>query len=65
MADDIWTALVKGTLAFGHTRAAAFVGDSFQDTGSFVEALSHDPLASKVVIAITHRNAVAGKESTQ
>jgi hypothetical protein len=45
MADDIWTGLVKGALAFGHTRAAGFVGDSFKDTGAFVSALSNDPIA--------------------
>lgn len=45
MATDIWTALVKGTLAFGHTRAAGFVGDAFKDTGSFVAALANDPVA--------------------
>jgi Family of unknown function (DUF6603) len=42
---DVWTALVKGTLAFGHTRAAGFVGDAFKDAGSFVSALAEDPLA--------------------
>ena len=43
--NDVWTALVKGTLAFGHTRAAGFVADAFKDTGSFVAALAEDPVA--------------------
>jgi len=42
---DVWTALVKGTLAFGQTRAAGFVGDAFKDTASFVAALAEDPIA--------------------
>ncbi|HEX4668184.1 MAG TPA: DUF6603 domain-containing protein, partial [Chthoniobacterales bacterium] len=45
MAEDVWTALVKGTLAFGQTRAAGFVADAFKDTGSFVAALAEDPVA--------------------
>jgi len=45
MANDIWTALVKGTLAFGHTRAAGFVGDAFKDAASFVAVLADDPVA--------------------
>jgi Family of unknown function (DUF6603) len=45
MAQDIWTVLVKGILAFGHSRAAGFVGDAFKDAGSFVGALAEDPIA--------------------
>jgi hypothetical protein len=39
MADDVWTALVKGSLAFAHSRAGDVVGDSFKDTGSLVTSL--------------------------
>ncbi len=39
MADDVWTALVKGTLVFTHSRAGEVVGDSFSDTGSLVTSL--------------------------
>lgn len=42
MAQDVWTGLVKGVLAFGQTRAAGLVGDSFKDTGSFVGTLAED-----------------------
>lgn len=39
MAEDVWTALVKGVLAFGQTRAASLVATSFHDTGAFVGSL--------------------------
>ena len=39
MAEDVWTALVKGVLAFGRSRAADLVGGTFGDTGSFVKTL--------------------------
>jgi hypothetical protein len=39
MADDVWTALVKGVLAFGQTRAADLVQTSFKDSGSFLSSL--------------------------
>src|SRR5688500_9246343 len=39
MADDVWTALVKGSLAFAHSRAGDLVGDSFKDTGALVTSL--------------------------
>lgn len=39
MADNVWTSLVQGILAFGRTRAADAVAGSFADTGNFVEAL--------------------------
>ena len=39
---DVWTALVEGILAFGETRVADLVGDTFSDTGSFVGALAED-----------------------
>jgi hypothetical protein len=45
MSDDIWTALVRGVLAFGHTRVAGFVGTAFKDAGSFVASLAEDPVA--------------------
>jgi hypothetical protein len=39
VAEDVWTALVKGVLAFGQSRASDLVRDSFQDTGTLVHAL--------------------------
>ena len=42
VAEDIWTGLVQGILAFGQTRLADLVGASFHDTKSFVTALAAD-----------------------
>jgi hypothetical protein len=42
MADDVWTALVRGVLAFGQSRAADLVGTSASDTKSFVGTLAED-----------------------
>ncbi len=39
VADDIWTGLVNGVLAFGHSRAADLTENSFKDTGKFVTTL--------------------------
>ncbi len=39
MAEDVWTALVKGVLAFGQSRASDLVQDSFQDAGGLVQKL--------------------------
>jgi hypothetical protein len=39
VAEDVWTALVKGVLGFGHSRAADLVGTTFGDTGTFVKSL--------------------------
>ncbi|PPK73925.1 hypothetical protein B0F87_11336 [Methylobacter tundripaludum] len=39
MADDVWTALVKGALGFAHSRAGDLTGTSFKDTGSLVSSL--------------------------
>jgi hypothetical protein len=71
MANDVWTALVKGTLAFGQTRAAGFVGDAFKDSGSFVAALAEDPIAQTPDIKSRFeklkqdiRDAKAGRSST-
>lgn len=39
---DVWTGLVEGILAFGQTRVAGLVEETFSDTGSFVGALAED-----------------------
>ena len=39
MADDVWTALVRGSLGFSQSRAGDLVGDSFNDTGALVTSL--------------------------
>ncbi|WP_085316832.1 DUF6603 domain-containing protein [Derxia lacustris] len=39
MAENVWTALVKGCLAFAHSRAGDLVGESFSDSGSLVKSL--------------------------
>jgi hypothetical protein len=39
MADDVWTSLVKGSLAFTQSRASQLVDDAFKDTGSLVSAV--------------------------
>lgn len=39
---DVWTGLVEGILAFGQTRVADLVGETFSDTGSFVGTLAED-----------------------
>jgi hypothetical protein len=47
MADDVWTALVKGSLGFAHSRAGELTGTSFKDTGSLVSSLfDHSPAGS-------------------
>lgn len=45
MANDVWIDLVKGPLAFGHSRAAGLVDEAFKGTGSFLAALAEDPMA--------------------
>lgn len=39
MADDVWSALVRGALAFAHSRAGELTGTSFKDTGALVSSL--------------------------
>ena len=39
---DVWTGLVEGILAFGQTRVANLLGNSFHNTGAFVGALAED-----------------------
>ncbi len=39
MAEDVWSALVKGSLAFAHSRAAELTQTTFNDTGALVGAL--------------------------
>ena len=39
MAEDVWTALCKGSLGFAQSRAADLTGDSFSDAGSLVASL--------------------------
>ena len=39
MADDVWSALAHGCVAFAHTQAGGLVGTSFADTGSLISAL--------------------------
>jgi hypothetical protein len=39
MADDVWTALMKGYLSFAHTRAGDMAESSAADSGSLVESL--------------------------
>ena len=39
MANDVWSALVKGCVAFSHTQAGSLVRTSLKDTGSLVSSL--------------------------
>lgn len=39
MADDVWSALVKGSLAFAHSRAGDLTKTSFKDAGSLAGSL--------------------------
>jgi hypothetical protein len=39
MADDVWSALAKGSLAFAHSRAGDLTQTSFKDAGSLVGSL--------------------------
>jgi hypothetical protein len=39
MADDVWSALVKGSLAFAHSRAGELTQTSFKDAGSLAGSL--------------------------
>jgi hypothetical protein len=39
MADDVWSGLSKGALAFGHSRAGQLTGSAFSDTGALVTSL--------------------------
>jgi hypothetical protein len=39
VAENVWTALVKGVLAFGHSRAAEMTETTFKDSGEFVGSL--------------------------
>lgn len=39
MSDDVWTALVKGSVSFAHSRAARLTATTFKDAGSLVGSL--------------------------
>ena len=40
MADDVWSALGKGCLAFSHSHAGKMTGTTFKDAGSLVSSLA-------------------------
>jgi hypothetical protein len=51
MAEDVWSALVQGVLAFAHSRAGVLTGTTFKDSEALVGALAADPTAQGVAKA--------------
>ena len=51
MAEDVWSALVQGVLAFAHSRAGVLTGTTFKDSEALVGALAADPTVQGVAKA--------------